>query len=75
MEELHREVLHEGRVVYDWPTLEQIRQVRRADVARLDPGVRRLIHPHIYHVSLTEQLWNLKYELIASARSEHRGKS
>lgn len=75
LEELHREVLREGRVVYDWPTLEQIREVRRADVARLDPGVRRLIHPHIYHVSLSERLWDLKYELIASARAESHAKS
>lgn len=74
LEELHREVLREGRTVYDWPTLEDIRTIRRADVERLDSGVRRLIHPHIYHVSLTEQLWNLKYELIAAARRESRAK-
>jgi nicotinate phosphoribosyltransferase len=68
LEPLHREIVRDGRVVYDWPTLEEMRQIRRDDVARLDPGVRRLIHPHIYHVSLTEALWNLKYELIAAAR-------
>ncbi|MBV9790441.1 MAG: nicotinate phosphoribosyltransferase [Chloroflexi bacterium] len=68
LEQIHREIVRDGRVVYDWPTLEEMRQLRREDVARLDPGVRRLIHPHIYHVSLTESLWNLKYELIAAAR-------
>jgi len=26
--------------------------------------VRRLMNPHIYHVSLTEKLWNYKQELI-----------
>ncbi len=67
-EPLHQEIIREGRLVYEWPTLEETRQKRRDDVARLDPGVRRLIHPHIYHVSLSESLWNLKYELIASAR-------
>ncbi|HEX6288996.1 MAG TPA: nicotinate phosphoribosyltransferase [Herpetosiphonaceae bacterium] len=68
LELLHREIVRDGRVVYDWPSLEEMRQTRREDVSRLDPGVRRLIHPHIYHVSLTEALWNLKYELIAAAR-------
>ncbi|HEY0736018.1 MAG TPA: nicotinate phosphoribosyltransferase [Herpetosiphonaceae bacterium] len=68
LEQIHREIVRDGRVVYDWPTLEEMRQLRRDDVARLDPGVRRLIHPHIYHVSLTEALWDLKYELIATAR-------
>ena len=38
--------------------------MREADVERLDPGVRRLMNPHIYHVSLTEKLWNYKQELI-----------
>lgn len=40
---------------------------RLADVGRLDSGVRRLLNPHVYHVSLTQRLWDLKQELIASA--------
>jgi nicotinate phosphoribosyltransferase len=43
-----------------------MRERRRADIERLDPGVKRLINPHIYHVSLTEELWKLKQSLIAS---------
>ncbi|RMF86977.1 MAG: nicotinate phosphoribosyltransferase [Nitrospinota bacterium] len=60
-------VLEEGRLVYDFPSIEEIRAQRKADVSRLDPGVKRLINPHIYHVSLTQRLWELKQELIASA--------
>jgi nicotinate phosphoribosyltransferase len=69
IESLHVEILREGRLVYDWPDLPRLRETRQADVARLDAGVRRLIHPHIYHVSLTEALWNLKQELLMRARS------
>jgi len=29
--------------------------------------VRRLVNPHIYHVSLTQALWDLKQSLIDSA--------
>ncbi|RRR70378.1 MAG: nicotinate phosphoribosyltransferase [Candidatus Viridilinea halotolerans] len=50
------------------PTLEQMRERRRADVAALDSGVRRLVNPHIYHVSLSQQLWELKQELLAELR-------
>jgi nicotinate phosphoribosyltransferase len=39
-------------------------------VARLDPGVRRLVTPHIYHVSLSQKLWDLKQELIREAKGE-----
>jgi nicotinate phosphoribosyltransferase len=47
--------------------IEAARARRLADLERLDPGVRRLVNPHVYHVSLTAKLWNLKQELIAGA--------
>lgn len=54
----------EGKLVQELPTLDAIRQRRQADLARLDSGVRRLINPHIYHVSLSQKLWQLKQSLI-----------
>lgn len=62
-------ILEEGRKVYDLPDIEAIRRTRQEDIERLDPGVKRLMYPHTYHVSLTENLWKLKQELIESARS------
>jgi len=70
IEPLQVDVLVEGRLVYDLPTIDEIRQRRLADVRRLDPGVRRLMNPHIYHVSLTQELWDLKQELIRSAATK-----
>ncbi|HIE39614.1 MAG TPA: nicotinate phosphoribosyltransferase, partial [Anaerolineae bacterium] len=70
IEPLHVDLLDRGRPVYTLPSIEEIRQQRRADLKRLDPGVKRLINPHVYHVSLTERLWNLKQELIAATREE-----
>jgi len=69
IEPLMVEVLKEGKPVYDLPSIEEIRRVRSNDVDRLDSGVRRLINPHIYHVSLSERLWQLKQDLIRSALS------
>ena len=63
-------VLEEGRRVGDSPTIEQMRARRKADVDRLDPGVKRFVNPHVYHVSLSERLWNRKQRLIQSARSD-----
>lgn len=57
-------ILNEGQLVYDIPPLETLRQRRQADLERLDSGVRRLLNPHIYHVSLTPALWQLKQDLI-----------
>jgi nicotinate phosphoribosyltransferase len=72
VEPLLVDILRPGKLVADLPPIEELRQRRDADVARLDPGVRRLMNPHIYHVSLTEKLWNQKQELIAAALSPIR---
>jgi nicotinate phosphoribosyltransferase len=53
-------ILEDGVRVYNFPTIEKIRQQRDRDLERLDPGVKRIINPHIYHVSLTQKLWDLK---------------
>src|SRR5262249_49364424 len=68
IESLLVDVLDEGRLVAEPPPLEALRARRAADLERLDPGVKRLINPHIYHVSLTQRLWELKAALIVSAR-------
>jgi nicotinate phosphoribosyltransferase len=64
IEPLLVDVLLEGREVYRRPTIEEMRAQRDADLDRLDPGVRRLLNPHIYHVSLSQRLWELKRELV-----------
>ncbi len=59
------EILCEGEVVYDFPGIDEMRAARDADLERLDDGVRRIINPHVYHVSLSRRLWELKLQLIA----------
>jgi nicotinate phosphoribosyltransferase len=64
IEPLLVDILREGQLVYELPSIEEMRQRREADLDRLDPGVKRLTNPHIYHVSLTPRLWDLKQSLI-----------
>jgi len=45
--------------------VDAARARRDADVALLDPGVRRLVNPHVYHVSITDRLAALKRDLVA----------
>lgn len=49
------------------PDIEELRSRRIADLSRLDPGVRRLVNPHIYHVSLTPEMKRLQRDLVAEA--------
>lgn len=64
MEPLLVDIIKDGRVVYDSPGIEAMRNQRDRDLDRLDAGVKRLVNPHIYHVSLTQSLWELKKQLV-----------
>ncbi|MFO7655424.1 MAG: nicotinate phosphoribosyltransferase [Candidatus Krumholzibacteriia bacterium] len=67
-EPLLEDVLRDGRRVADLPDMTALRERVRLDLERLDPGVRRLVNPHTYHVSITDRLWRLKRELVARLR-------
>jgi len=68
MEELLVPVLNDGKRVGPVAGLDELRARRIEDLARLDVGVRRLVNPHIYHVSLTEAMKQLQLRLIEDAR-------
>jgi nicotinate phosphoribosyltransferase len=66
VDELLHPVVAGGRVVADGlDDLTAASERRIADVERLDPGVRRLVNPHTYHVSITDQLFALKRQLLS----------
>ena len=70
VEPLLVDIMVEGKVVYDLPSIEEMRAVREQDMERLDHGVKRLMTPHIYHVSLSQKLWDLKQGMIQAVNGE-----
>ncbi len=70
IEDLHIEVVKDGNITYQSPSIETMRQVRQHDISQLDPGVRRIVNPHIYHVSLSQKLWDLKQEVLDEMRQK-----
>jgi len=68
IETLSTEIIRQGKVIYDFPSIEEMRKTREADVESLDAGVKRLINPHFYHISITERLWNEKHNLLAKLK-------
>jgi nicotinate phosphoribosyltransferase len=69
VEPLHDVVFAGGRATRPVSTLEQLRARRRDDVERLDPGVRRMVNPHRYHVSLSEALHRRQQETVERLRA------
>ena len=68
VEPLHETVYRNGERIGAQATIEEMRTRRDADLERLDPGVRRLMRPHIYHVSLSQDLWQMKHDLMAEMK-------
>jgi nicotinate phosphoribosyltransferase len=64
MEPLLEEVMREGRLSGEPPTIDEIRTLRDRDLQRLESGVRRVVNPHLYQVYLSAEQWKLKQRLI-----------
>ena len=65
IEPLPVEIIKDGKITYNTPSLADIRDLRQQDLDKLYPGVKRIMNPHHYHVSLTDDLWKLKKSLMA----------
>jgi nicotinate phosphoribosyltransferase len=64
VEALHEQVYDNGVRMDGPPDLAEMRRRREADLSRLDIGVRRLVNPHRYHVSVTDSVKQLQADLI-----------
>ena len=68
--ELQVPIFQKGKLVYELPTLEQIRSYCMAQVDTLWDEVKRFDNPHTYYVDLSKKLWDIKYNLL----KENNGK-
>ncbi len=69
IEPLLKNILSDGKLVYEFPTLQQIRSARDNDLEKMDSGVKRLLNPHRYHVSLSPKLFELKKKLVMNMKA------
>jgi nicotinate phosphoribosyltransferase len=58
--ELLEQIVKSGEIVYDFPTLDQIRSRRKEQLSHLHESHKRLHNPHEYKVGLTQALWQQK---------------
>ena len=62
--ELQVPIFQGGRLVYDLPSLEEIRRYCAAQVETLWEEVKRFDNPHRYYVDLSQKLWDVKHGLL-----------
>lgn len=61
-------IYREGRLVYDLPSLHQIRENTQKELAMFHDGIKRFLNPHEYAVGMEQSLYDLKVELIRKVR-------
>lgn len=69
-EDLLAPIFAKGKLVYNLPTLDEIRKRVRDQLEMLHPGIKRLVNPHEYPAGLEAGLHEMKTKLILKARSE-----
>ena len=62
-------IFEKGELVYELPTLEQIRDRCRASQESIWDEVLRFENPHNYYVDLSEKLWQLRHDMIRNRRN------
>ncbi len=68
--ELQVPVFKRGELVYQLPSLEEIRKHCREEINGMWDEVRRFTNPHNYYVDLSEKLWTIKHDMIAEYRKK-----
>ena len=71
-EELLVKVFDKGELVYELPTLDQIKARCIREIGGMWEEVLRFENPHNYYVDLSQKLWDIKNDLIVKMRHSHK---
>ena len=61
-------IFQRGKLVYDLPSMEEIRAHCAHELSLQWEEVKRIENPHNYYVDLSQKLWDLKQELLKARR-------
>lgn len=64
-------IFEAGKLVYELPTLEQVRQYHRTQLDLFWPEYLRKLNPEIYRISLSQEAWELKQKMIEEYLGQH----
>jgi len=57
-------IFEKGELVYELPSLEQVRSYCAEQLDTLWDEVKRFDNPHSYYVDLSQKLWDIKNDLL-----------
>ena len=59
-----------GKLVYDKPSIAEIREYCAKEVDSLWDSVKRFENPHKYYVDLSQKLWDIKNDILHSYKKK-----
>lgn len=62
--ELRVKIFDNGKLIYKSPSVSEIKNIAKEKVEELWSEVLRFENPHKYYVDLSQNLWNLKHDLL-----------
>jgi len=62
--ELQVPIFKNGELVYQCPSIDEVRSYCLEQVDTLWDEVKRFDNPHTYYVDLSQKLWDIKYQLL-----------
>ena len=68
--ELMVPIFKDGGLIYEMPSLPEIRDYCARQMETLWDEVKRFSNPHQYYVDLSQKLWDIKNDLLHKARSD-----
>ncbi|MCS6832322.1 MAG: nicotinate phosphoribosyltransferase [Flammeovirgaceae bacterium] len=63
-------IFRQGKLVYDRPSIHQIREFVQKELATLHRSIKRFSNPHSYPVGLEQSLYEMKQNLILKLRNQ-----
>ena len=64
--ELQVPIFKGGKLVYESPTLGEIKDYAEKELGLIWDEVKRFNNPHTYYVDLSQKLWDIRYDLLKS---------
>lgn len=64
VKELQTKIFENGNLIYTSPSLKEISEYSKKDLETIWDEIKRIDNPHKYFVDLSQNLWNLKQELL-----------
>lgn len=69
VEKLQHTIVKEGKLVYNFPAITEIREFSKGELAKFWEEYLRLDMPQVYKVDLSQKLYDLKKDMIDKIRN------